>query len=210
LMAGSAVLSNGPGPARALGDLAGLGAAATGMPLSGYTAVLLSNTAVPLWQQTRRSLPVLFVSSAMASASDLLEPMKLNGRERRIVHTFGLVGKVAELVATVAFRREASQVERVGLPLGQGIGGALIRAATACTAASLLLSVLPRRPKPLRLVAALLGTTGSVALKFGVVKAGETSTADPRATFHQQRAGRGAREVTGTAAVVGPDDRRAG
>ena len=32
---------------------------------------------------------------------------------------------------------------------------------------------------------------------------------DPRATFEMQRAGHGAKQVTGRAAVVGPGDRRA-
>src|SRR5205807_3058455 len=48
-----------------IGDAAGLAAGALGAPLAGYTAVLLTNTAVPVWEQPRRSFPPLLVASAV-------------------------------------------------------------------------------------------------------------------------------------------------
>ncbi|MGH2811069.1 MAG: NrfD/PsrC family molybdoenzyme membrane anchor subunit, partial [Actinomycetota bacterium] len=39
------------------GNTAGLVAGAAGLPLAGYTAVLLADTAVPLWQSSRKVLP---------------------------------------------------------------------------------------------------------------------------------------------------------
>ncbi|MDQ4129730.1 MAG: hypothetical protein M3133_01860, partial [Actinomycetota bacterium] len=77
------------------------------------------------------------------------------------------------------------------------------------TAASLLISLLPGSKRPKRIASGLLGTVGSLSLRFGVFYAGPRSARDPRATFHQQRAGYGAAEVTRTAAVTGPGGRRA-
>src|SRR2546421_26288 len=81
----------------ALGNGAAIGAGILGLPLAGYTAVLLSNTAVPVWQGARTSLPPLFVSSAMTSAACVLDLCELDARERRVVRRFGLAGKVADL-----------------------------------------------------------------------------------------------------------------
>ncbi len=45
---------------RVISNVAGIKAGIFGIPLAGYTGVLLNNTAVPVWQETRKSLPVLF------------------------------------------------------------------------------------------------------------------------------------------------------
>jgi formate-dependent nitrite reductase membrane component NrfD len=209
LAAGSALLADADGALGAAGDTAGLGAGVAGLPLAGYTAVLISNTAVPVWQATRRSLPLLFVSSAVASAASLLEFTRLTEREARIVHRYGLAGKAAELASTVAVERDAGVVERVGRPLYEGLSGTLWRAAKALTGASLALSVLPGKARWKRRLGAVLGTAGAISLRFAVFHAGKASTRDPRATFQQQRAGRGAAEATGLAAVTGPGGRRA-
>lgn len=58
-----------------------------GLGLSGYTAVLLAQTAVPLWNQTRQTLPFLFLGSATAASS--LELMPLNRREEAVIRRFG-------------------------------------------------------------------------------------------------------------------------
>jgi formate-dependent nitrite reductase membrane component NrfD len=208
LTAGSALLAGRRGVLRALGDLAGLGAGVVGMPLAGYTAVLVSNTAVPLWQGTRRTLPVLFTASAMSGAASALDLLDLEDREERVVDRFGTVGKIAEIVAMAAVEREADRVERVGRPLRQGVSGALWKAARGLTAGSLLLSLLPAKSRRSRVLSGLLGTAGALALRFAVFHAGKASARDPGATFEQQRGGRGAVEVTGRPAITGPGGRR--
>jgi hypothetical protein len=180
--AGAAAASLLPGP---LGDLAGYGAGALGIPMAGYTALLTSNTAVPIWQATNRSLPALYVSSAAAGAAGFLHGRALEPGPRRAATTFGLVANAAELVAGEAVRREASAVERVGRPLEDGVSGTLWKAAKACTIAALALSVLPRT----RRFSAALGLAGSIATKFAIFRAGIASARDPRATFDQQREG---------------------
>jgi formate-dependent nitrite reductase membrane component NrfD len=203
LTAGSAILARRRGLLGRLGDLAGLFAGLVGLPLTGYTAVLLSNTAVPLWQEARRSLPVAFTASGMSGAASLLELMDLDERSERVVKRFGVLGKVAEIAAMRAVEREADRVERVGRPLHGGASGALWRASKALTGTSLALSILGGKRRAVRTAAAVLGTAGAVALRFAVFHAGKASARDPRATFHHQREGHGGAEVTGRPPVTG-------
>jgi formate-dependent nitrite reductase membrane component NrfD len=187
--AGSALLADQEGALGLLGDAAGYGGALLGMPLAGYTAVLIGSTAVPLWQAARRGLPPLFIAtsaSALASLFGLL-PLALSPREEAIVERFGVASKLADLVAMQAVERAAGRVERVGRPLRAGVSGALWQAARALTAASLALSLLPGRSRAKRLAGGLLGTAGALALRFGIFHAGKASARDPKATFHSQR-----------------------
>jgi formate-dependent nitrite reductase membrane component NrfD len=185
--AGSALLADREGVAGLLGDIAGYGGALLGMPLAGYTAVLLGNTAVPLWSSTRRSLPPLFIGSAVSGAAALFGLLPLEPEERRVVERFGMAGKVVDLAAMAAVEREANRVEPVGRPLRDGASGALWNGAKALTAASLALSLLPGSSRLKRLAAGVLGTAGAVALRFAVFHAGKASARDPRATFRPQR-----------------------
>ncbi|MGH2808314.1 MAG: NrfD/PsrC family molybdoenzyme membrane anchor subunit, partial [Actinomycetota bacterium] len=172
---------------RVLGDIAGAAGGALGLPLAGYTGVLLADTAVPLWNETRRSLPLLFVASAMSSAADLLAFADLDNREHAVVHRFGLAGNVAELAAGYMVEKDAGRVERVARPLNEGVGGSLWKASKLATIASLMLSVVVGRNRWGRWIAALLGTAGSLALRYAVFHAGKASSRDPRATFETQR-----------------------
>ena len=94
LSAGSALLTMSRGPLWYLGYGAGIGVAGVlGMPLATYTAVLLSNSAVPVWLATRKSLPFLFgaILGGVARPRSL-DLMPLDERERTIVKRFGIAG----------------------------------------------------------------------------------------------------------------------
>jgi formate-dependent nitrite reductase membrane component NrfD len=207
LTAGAALLSGARGTVGAVGDAAGYAAGAVGLPLAGYTAVLVSTTAVPVWSEIRRSLPGLFVASAATGAASLLQLLELNRREESIVRRFAVAGATADLAASLAVERAAGRVESVATPLHEGLAGSLLKAAKTMTAGGLAINLLPGRARWKRMAAGLLGALGSAATKFGVFYAGQPSARDPRATFRQQRAGHGAAEVTGRAAVTGPGER---
>jgi formate-dependent nitrite reductase membrane component NrfD len=203
LTAGSTVLHG------AAGDAAGLGAGVLGGPLATYTGVLLTNTAVPVWQAPDRSIPPLFAAGAVTGAASLLDLLELNEREQRLVWHFGVAGKVAELVAATAVEKEVERVERVGRPLKEGLAGAMWKAAKAATAGSLLAQLVPVGPKTTRRrVSGILGTIGAILTRFAMWHAGKVSARDPHATFEMQRAGQGGKLATGRAAVVGPQDER--
>jgi formate-dependent nitrite reductase membrane component NrfD len=196
LSAGSALLTFSHHPLLNRGGrIAGIGAGILGLPLATYTSVLIATTAVPVWQQSRRILPLLFGASSMAALAAVLELMDLNDHERRISGYFGTVGRVTELAAGAVMEREVERVPQVARSLHDGVAGALWTAAKVATASSLVISLLPRQTRGKRIAAGVLGTVGAICLRFAVFHAGRASALDPRATFHQQRAGYGVAEV---------------
>jgi formate-dependent nitrite reductase membrane component NrfD len=174
----------------------GIAAGVFGLPLCGYTAVLLANTAVPVWQGAHRTLPPLFVASAASSAHAALEPFADCEAEARVLHRFGVAGKLAALTAMRALEREVGRSARAAAPLQGGVAGALWKSAKALFTLSLALTLLPGRKKapPARigswktLASSALATAGSLCLRFAVVQAGHASARDPRASFEPQRA----------------------
>jgi formate-dependent nitrite reductase membrane component NrfD len=160
-----------------------------GLPLAGYTGVLLGATAVPVWHGAATALPPLFISSAVTSAASALDLCELNPLERRVVRRFGVAGKIAELLFSKIVERHASRPAVVAAPLREGLSGLLWTSAKILVASSLALSLVPGGSRPLRRASGWLGTLGSIALRFGVVRAGRMSARDPRATFAQQRSG---------------------
>ena len=172
-----------------IGDVSEAAAAALGAPLAAYTAVLLANTAVPVWQEPRRALPALFVASAVSGAAGALELAPANEAERRVVKAFGLVGRIAELAAARRVERAAGRVERVGRPLHEGAPGAMLKAAKVATTAAVALALIPGKGRAQRVATGVLGTAGAALVKLGIFYAGKPSTSDPRASFDLQRAG---------------------
>ncbi len=180
---GSATAALLPGP---IGDAAAVASGALGLPLTGYTGVLLANTAVPLWQSARVTLPPAFVASAAASAACAFEMIDLGPRERRVVRRLSIFAKLAALLNDLALERDVSRVERVGRPLREGVSGALWRASTASNVASLVVTALPRKPRWLRIAGAALGTAAALAARFALLQGGKASARDPHATFALQ------------------------
>lgn len=178
---------------------AGVVAGMLGLPLTTYTAVLLSNTAVPVWNGARRTMPLLFAASAVSSAASLLEMLPARASERPLVHRLALAGKLAELAGAEALERELGSrgPGPVRAPLRRGGSGALWRAAKVITAASAVLELLPRR-RHHRIAAGVTGTVGALLLRFALVAAGRASATDPKATFQPQRARLAARSEAKT------------
>lgn len=165
---GGAALTNH----RALGVASGV----LGLPLAGYTAVLLANTATPAWAHGAKSLPPLFVFSAITSAACALEFVGTK-KSRRAIRAFGIAGKIGELVAEWAWTRELP--EHVRPCAERGKAGVLLRVAKACTAASLVLDVIGRA----RIPSALLGTAGALVVRFAVMEAGRASATSVEASL---------------------------
>jgi hypothetical protein len=171
-----------------LGDLAGVFAGVMGLPLAGYTGVLLANTAVPVWAEGGTTLPPLFVASAAVSAASVFETFTVTRAERRVVARLAVLAKLSELAAHLVFDREAGRVPQVAKPLHEGAAGAMWKVSQLSVALSLAISLWPKAPRPVRIAGGVLGTLGALATRFGVFHAGKASARDPHATFEWQRA----------------------
>ncbi|RKH42002.1 formate dehydrogenase [Corallococcus sp. AB050B] len=191
------VLRRRPGTLGVMGRAAGWMGAVLGLPLAGYTAVLVSNTAVPLWQQVGRTLPLFFMSSATASAGSLLSLFPHSDAEERVLRRFRIAGKLAEAVTREAVELEARQVMEVGKPLRTGASGALWALSRTCSLAGWVMEVLPGRARWKQVTADVLSTVGAVAMRYAVIQAGKASARNPQATFQGQRQGLGAAQVEG-------------
>jgi formate-dependent nitrite reductase membrane component NrfD len=185
---GACLLPMGPRFLRPLTAPLGLLSGFLGLGLSSYTGVLLSQTAVPLWQTSYRTLPALFLASATAAAAALLEFFSWNREETRAIEIFGTIGKIGELMAIAALERDARRLERIGRPLKTGFSGFLWQTAKVLTVTGLILSVAPGKGRAKRISSGAIGTAAGLCLRFGIFYAGRASARDPRASFDQQRA----------------------
>jgi formate-dependent nitrite reductase membrane component NrfD len=150
--------------------------------------VLVSNTAIPVWQASRRWLPVLFAASSTATAGSIIDILYHREAGRNVGRIFGTAGRVMEIAATIQVERAACAIPQVGRPMRHGAPALLWKAATALTVSSLTLSLLPFKSRKKSVAAGLLGVAGSLCLRFAVHYIGDASARDPRAAFQQQRA----------------------
>lgn len=200
---GALVFRHRSGAGNAIGRGFGYLSGICGLGLATYTGVLVSNSVIPLWQESRRELPVLFGASAMAASASLFEMLPQHPEEHRIIQTFGTIGRVAELVFSILLEKRASAIPRLAAPLRKGASGVMWRTAALLTAGSLVVSLLPGKSQTKRFAGGLLGSLGSLCMRCGIHYAGVASSRDARASFHYQRLGHGAAEVTRTSALNG-------
>ena len=67
--------------------------ATAGLGMATYTGVLLGVTAIPVWKENARVLPVHFAASALGTACSLLE---LRGHRQRALHSLALAASLFE------------------------------------------------------------------------------------------------------------------
>ncbi|GAA4752886.1 NrfD/PsrC family molybdoenzyme membrane anchor subunit [Gordonia alkaliphila] len=174
---------------RAVEAPAGLGAGLLGAPLAAYTAVLLSDTAMPTWNAAHRDLPFVFVSSASLAAGGLA--LVTTGAEQATpARNLAVLGVVGEVIATRTMHRRMDPV--AAEPLHTGTPGTLMQwsegLAIAGGVGALAAGARPGRAR--RVLAALSGVAlmaASACTRFGVFQAGLNSAADPRYTIEPQK-----------------------
>lgn len=163
---------------------AGLSAAAVAPGVASYTAVLLSQTAVPAWHEAYPYLPFVFTGSAAASGGGLgmlLAPVHEVGPARRMA----VLGAGLEIAASRLLER------RLGLAAEAYTTGRAHRQrrwAEYLTVGGALGAIVVGRKRP---AAALCGAAllaGSALQRFGVFEAGVESTRDPKYVVVPQRA----------------------
>jgi len=189
VVAGFAPAAAGAAAAERLGITPRLGRAAEvaagllGLPMATYTAVLLANTAVPVWHEADRELPLVFAGSAAASAgaaAAILTPPADAGPARRLA----VAGAALELGSAWAMERRLGEL---GEPYHQGAAGRYARLARACTAVGAASLGLAGRRRRLAVAGGLALLAGSAFERLAVFKAGFQSAADPRYVVGPQR-----------------------
>ncbi|MDQ3710312.1 MAG: polysulfide reductase NrfD [Actinomycetota bacterium] len=154
-----------------------------GPVMATYTAVLVADTAVPVWHEARHELPFVFAGSAAASAgaaATLLVPAAESGPARRLAVTGGLL----ELGAAEVMR---ARLGELGEPYRLADAHRWSRAATVCTAAGTALLGLVGRRRRVAVAGSALLLAGSVCQRWAVYRAGFISAADPKYTVAPQR-----------------------
>jgi formate-dependent nitrite reductase membrane component NrfD len=172
---------------------AGLSAAAVAPGVASYTAVLLSQTAVPAWHEAHPYLPFVFTGSAAASGGGLgmlFSPVEQAGPARRLA----VVGAGLEVAASRLLE------QRLGLQAEAyttGKAHLLRKWAEYLTIGGALGTVLSGRSRAPAALSGLALLAGSALQRFGVFEAGVESTRDPKYVVVPQRerldAGRPAR-----------------
>jgi formate-dependent nitrite reductase membrane component NrfD len=172
---------------------AGISAAAVAPGVASYTAVLLSQTAVPAWHEAHPYLPFVFTGSAAASGGGLgmlLAPVDEAGPARRMA----VAGAGLEVVASRLME------QRLGLSAEAyttGKAHRLRKWSEVLTVGGALGAVVAGRNRPAAAVSGLALLAGSALQRFGVFEAGVESTRDPKYVVVPQRerldAGRPAR-----------------
>jgi formate-dependent nitrite reductase membrane component NrfD len=158
-------------------------AAALGLPLSTYTAVLLSDTAIPVWHEARRELPLVFGASAAATAgaaTAMVTPPASAAPARRIA----VAAALAETLATTAMERRLGPL---GEPYREGESGRLNILAKGLTLAGAAVLGLAGRRRAGAILGGGLVLAGEACLRWSVFRAGFRSALDPRYTVEPQR-----------------------
>ncbi len=159
-------------------------AALLGLPLSTYTAALVSNTAVPVWHEAHDTLPFVFATGAALSAGAATaagSPPEHAAPARRLA----LGGAVLELAAKQLMEKrlgEYGEAYKQGAPSifshvaeASIIGGAALMARSGASS---------RRAA---MLSGALMCAGALAARWSVFKAGFVSARQPKYTAGPQR-----------------------
>ncbi|MFC9977411.1 NrfD/PsrC family molybdoenzyme membrane anchor subunit [Spirillospora sp. NPDC127200] len=158
-------------------------AALTGPAVVSYTAVLISDTAVPAWHGGYREMPFVFAGSAAASAAGLAL-LAAPTAQTAPARGAAVLGAALDLTATSLMQRslgEAAETQR------KGRAGTLMLAAKVLTAAGAAGATLTARSRAGSALAGLALLAGSACTRFGIFESGRASAADPRYTVMAQR-----------------------
>jgi len=162
--------------------MAEIAAALSGLILASYTSVLLSVTAIPVWSENRKLVPIVFLAGGLGSAAAVLE---LLGFLVPVTQFIGIVASAVETLVAVIIELRARYVDR---PLREGAVGWLTRAGAALAGpASLLLRIFSGQSSLARHVAAVCFAVGALISRYAWIAAGRVSSRDPEALFRIQR-----------------------
>ena len=162
--------------------------------IAGYTGVLLSATAIPLWAKGKRHIPALGVTSGIGSACALQSLLLFDGENEAALgklQRFELASCAAELLILFDFEKHAGPY---GAPMFEGERGQRLRNVTmlAGLVAPIALNSLHVIARPRGIIAKVMTLTASVLTLCGgyilretLIESGKGSADDPHAGFSQ-------------------------
>lgn len=161
----------------------GEGAAAViGLVLLSYTSVLLGVTAIPVWSENRRLLPLHFVASALGASAGVLE---LLGFLNAATNRMAFIAATVETCLAVSIEMRGRAVDA---PLRDGRTGWLIRAAGTLTGPlPLVLRIFFARASAVRVVASVCFILGALLSRYAWIVAGRVSARDSKIVIDLQR-----------------------
>jgi formate-dependent nitrite reductase membrane component NrfD len=162
--------------------IAELSAALGGLILASYTSVLLGVTAIPVWSENRKLVPVVFLAGGLGSAAAVLE---LLGFLVPVTQFIGIVASAVETLVAIIIELRGRYVDR---PLREGAVGWLTRTgALLAGPTSLLLRIFWGHSSMARYLAAVCFVIGALISRYAWIAAGRVSSRDPQALFRIQR-----------------------
>jgi formate-dependent nitrite reductase membrane component NrfD len=169
-------------------NAAGWVAAAVGPLIATYTAVLVTDTATPVWHESGRELPFVFAASATASAGAATAALSaIAASPSRVASRVATTGVVAELAVAAVMKRRLGGLDTYS---GDPAAHRFTRAATVLSsigAAGLVAAtVLGRGRRAVTIGSALAVLAGSACERFAVLRAGTASALDPESVLIQQ------------------------
>ncbi|NEE02050.1 polysulfide reductase NrfD [Phytoactinopolyspora halotolerans] len=182
-LSGAAAASTVTGLLPRAGTAARAGAAVLSPVMMTYTAVLVADTAVPIWHDGHRELPFVFAGGSLTSGGGLgmvCAPPKDSGPARAMA----VAGAGLELVAE---QRMSSRLGMVAEPYHRGRSGRWMRAGKLLTAAGALGTLAARRSRVASVASGAALLAGALCTRFGVFDAGMVSAKDPKYTVVPQR-----------------------
>lgn len=171
---------NGGGSLQFIEDAAGVLSGLFGLGLATYTGVLVGATAIPVWYENARILPVHFAASGLGAAVSMLE---LKGHaSNRSLNALGIASALAETVVGISVEVDKKPALR---PLKSGKSGWITRLGGLLSGPlPLVLRLMAgnsgtRRSIRMRQVAAASMIAGSLLTRQGWVQAGGASAENP-------------------------------
>jgi hypothetical protein len=154
---------------------------AFGLPFSNYTGVLIGATAIPVWNQNVRDLPIHFAASGLGAAVGMLELM--GHSKSRALQALGLGAAIFETWEGIRIEgRSHSHLD----PLKHGKSGLITRVGGVLsgpipTALRLIAAFSGKeRSRSLRRIAGLSSIAGSLITRIAWIEAGHASAKNYR------------------------------
>jgi hypothetical protein len=170
---------------RRAGRVARPAAGLLGLPLASYTGALIADTAIPVWHESRRWLPLVFVAGAAASAGGaavaLTDPEHAAPARR-----LALAGAVAEVALKETMQKTLPSPLEESYEQGAPHRFSLAARVALVAGAGVLLGG-GRRSRAAAVLGGAAINAGALAARWSIFKAGFASAARPQDTVATQR-----------------------